>query len=292
MTLVVGRQGADGAIRVVADMRITDGAEIRRGYPYAALKNIIVSPETLVAYTGNAELGMHTIRSLKNASVKDLARGLLASAEAAGSEAGGVDYLLAHADQGLQRITRSGIEESAEATWIGDREAFEIYQRAFHELPVPEPLWIEGISPPRDELPDLARMEPFIRMSQAVLALHQNDNIESVGEAFISAFSRDGFRYEPQGFFAATEEQEISSSEWTTIHWSTAAKGGFGYNVLHAAEPGIGLIGLYFPHAGLGLLYHPLAYDHPIAYRRVTHDEFRAAVAEDHAVNVDGPRLT
>lgn len=43
MTLVVARQAADGAIRVIADMRLTDRAEIRRGYPYAVLKNIITA---------------------------------------------------------------------------------------------------------------------------------------------------------------------------------------------------------------------------------------------------------
>lgn len=87
MTLV-GRQGADGVIRVVADMRLTDGAELRRGYPYAVLKNVILAPGVLVAYAGNAEFAMHTLRSLKNAPVDKLAAGLFDSAEQAGAGQG------------------------------------------------------------------------------------------------------------------------------------------------------------------------------------------------------------
>lgn len=288
MTLAVGRQGADGVIRVIADMRLTDPGEIRRGYPYAVLKNIILSPTTLVAYAGNAELAMSTIRSMKDASIDDLTSGLLDSAERAQND---VDYLLANADHGLQRITRRGIEPHTDASWIGDQAAFEAYQRAYHQMPLPETMWIEGVSPPRDELPDPEAMEPFIRMVTAIGALQREDSIKTVGEAFVSAFSRNGFRYEQQGFLAASHKQVIGA-EWTDLNWGTAALGGFGYNLLHSAEPGIGLIGLYFPHAGLGLVYHPLAYDDPLVYRRVTHDEFRAAVSEDHGIEIDGPRLT
>lgn len=35
---------SSGNLHVMADMRLTDHAEIKRGYPFAALKNIILSP--------------------------------------------------------------------------------------------------------------------------------------------------------------------------------------------------------------------------------------------------------
>jgi hypothetical protein len=110
MTLIVGRRNLNGVIGVVGDMRLTDSAELRRGYPYAALKNIILSPHHLVGYAGNADLGMHTIRRLKDASVDELAEGLFVSAQEASSGPGAVGYLLAHAEQGVQRITGTGAE--------------------------------------------------------------------------------------------------------------------------------------------------------------------------------------
>lgn len=41
MTFVVARQSTEGMIRVVADMRLTDPWNMKRGYPSAVLKNII-----------------------------------------------------------------------------------------------------------------------------------------------------------------------------------------------------------------------------------------------------------
>ncbi len=290
MTLIVGRHNLNGVIHVVGDMRLTDPAEIRRGYPYAVLKNIILGPDHLVAFAGNADLGMHTIRRLKDAPIEELAGGLFDSAKEAGGGPGGVDYLLAHTERGLQRVTASGVEGPTDAGWIGDPAAFEIYQRGYHAAPVPEPLWIEGVSPPRDQLGDPAAMEPFIRMGMGTFALMESESVASVGEVFVTANSKRGFHYEQQGFFQADHEQEIGS-EWTDLNWGTAAQGGFGFNLLPPKEHGTGAIGLYFPHGGLGLLYHPLAYGDALVYRHVTHDEFCAAVAEDHEIEIDGPRL-
>lgn len=290
MTLIVGRRNLNGAVHVVGDMRLTDPAEIRRGYPYAVLKNIILSPDHLVAFAGNADLGMHTIRRFKDAPIDELANGLLDSAREAGAGPSSVDYLLAHTELGLQRITASGVEEPTDAGWIGDPAAFEVYQQGFHAGPVPEPIWIEGVSPPRDQLGHPAAMEPFIRMAMGSYALMEDQSVASVGEVFVTANSKRGFHYEQQGFFQANHKQEIGS-EWTTLNWGTAAQGGFGFNLLPPKEHGIGAIGLYFPHGGLGLLYHPLVYDDALVYRQVTHDEFCAAVAEDHHIEIDGGRL-
>jgi hypothetical protein len=290
MTLIVGRRNLNGVVHVVGDMRLTDPAEIRRGYRFAVLKNIILSPDHLVAFAGNADLGMHMIRRFKDAPIDELANGLLDSAREAGAGPGSVDYLLAHTERGLQRITASGVEEPTEAGWIGDPAAFEVYQQGYHARPVPKPIWIEGVSPPRDQLGDPAAMEPFIRMATGTYVLMEDQSVASVGEVFVTANSKRGFHYEQQGFFQANHEQEIGSG-WTTLNWGTAAQGGFGFNLLPPKEHGIGAIGLYFRHGGLGLLYHPLAYDDALAYRRVTHDEFCAAVAEDHRIEIDGGRL-
>ena len=281
----------NGVIHVAGDMRLTDPDELRRGYPYGVLKNIILSSDHLVAYAGNAELGMHTIRNLRDAPLERLVEGLLASSEQAGKGHGAVDYLVAHTAVGLQRVTAMGIEESSDAGWIGDAAAFEIYQQAYHNAVVPEPIWIEGVSPPREELGDAAAMEPFLRMFFGTFALLEKEATASVGEVFVVANSKRGFHYEQQGSFSANNEQEIGA-EWTTLNWGTAAQGGFGFNLLPPKEHGIGAIGLYFPHGGLGLLYHPLAYDDALVYRRVTHDEFCAAVEEDHGLRIDGGRLT
>jgi hypothetical protein len=67
------------------------------------------------------------------------------------------------------------------------------------------------------------------------------------------------------------------------------AKGGFGYSTLTPTDPGIGLIGLDFPHPGLGLLYQPLKRDDAFAYPQVAHEDFLARVLKEHGVQIDGP---
>ena len=51
-------------MEVVGDLRVTDANELRRGYPFAVLKAVIVSPPMLVGFAGNVPLAMHTLRTL------------------------------------------------------------------------------------------------------------------------------------------------------------------------------------------------------------------------------------
>jgi hypothetical protein len=290
MTFVVGRQGENGAIRVVADMRLTDTWEIRRGYPVAVLKNVILNNDLLVAYAGNAAMAVHTIRELKDASREDLVAGLLHSSVEAGDSEQGVSYLIADVNVGLQRVRHTGVEPPGRTGWVGDQKAFEIYQAIYHGVPKPQVLTVEGISPPEPP-PDTPDTEAFLRMSGALAQMQMLDDIESIGEAQVSAFSRNGFHYEPQAFLAASNEQIFTGPEWEKVNWGSVADGGFGYCLLHPTDPGIGIVGLHFPHRDLGFLYHPLCYDGPAIYRDVSHEEFRAAVEEDHNVPINGPRV-
>lgn len=81
----------------------------------------------------------------------------------------------------------------------------------------------------------------------------------------------------------------LPTKGWVAADWGTVANGGFGYMLLVPVESGIGVIGLHFPHAGLGLLYHPLSRDDPYVYTRVTHADFRRRVHDDHGLAIDGP---
>jgi hypothetical protein len=303
MTLVVARRSTEGKLRVIADMRLMDNWNIRRGYPHAVLKNIIIDRELLVAYAGNANFAVDTIREQRNHRGDTLVAGLVSAAEQAGAGKDGVEFLVADVQRGLRRVRHNGAEPATNATWIGDAAAFDFYQQLYHGMPKPQVLTMETENgPPPDPYPDTPDSEAFLRMSGATghmqfMKYAPGDvsipALETVGEAFISAFSSpDGFHYEQQGMLAANHEQVIEGDEWTTLNWGTVANGGFGFMQHSPSEPGVGIVGLYFPHARLGLIFHPLAYDGPVFYRRVTHDEFRKAVQEDFAVPIDGARLS
>lgn len=89
--------------------------------------------------------------------------------------------------------------------------------------------------------------------------------------------------YEQQAVLVADHEQVVESSEgWVPADWGTVAGGGFDYVILVPVEAGIGAIGLYFPHAGLGLYYAPLDQDEPWPYPRVSREDCLAGVRRDH----------
>jgi hypothetical protein len=302
MTLVVARRSTEGKIRVIADMRLRDHWNIKRGYPHAVLKNIILDRELLVAYAGNVDLAVDAIRGHRHQRGDTLLTGLLGAAEHGGEGKNGVEFLVADVGRGLFRIRHTGVEPAINATWIGDLFAFEFYQQIYHGMPKPQVLTLETENgPPPEPYPDTPDTEAFLRMSGAIGQIEfvraipgapSIPALDSVGEAFVSAFSSpDGFHYEQQATISTSHEQVIESPEWTTLDGGSAANGGFGYTQLSPSQPGIGLVGLYFPHARLGLIYHPLVYDGPAFYRDISHDEFVRAVEEDHAVAIDGPRF-
>jgi hypothetical protein len=288
----VARKFESGCVRLAADLRVTDSNDIRRGYPYAVLKALILSRTLVVAFAGNAQLALHTVRQLPRPpeEITDVIPTLTASCERAGDGEGRVDYLAAVAGEGIWRITNDGVEGVLEAAWIGDHRAFELYQRAYHEGPVALPLQVPSLSPERPLPVSKAEYAETVRMMNGIFQLVLEDSINTVGEAFILAASLDGsFRYEQQAHLAADHERVISGAKWVAPDWGTVAEGGFGYSTLVPCEPGIGVLGLYFPHPGLGLLYHPLARDDPFVYRHVTHAGFRARVLEGHGVELVGP---
>jgi hypothetical protein len=86
--------GESGRTRVVADMRVTDRWDTRRGYPIAVLNSVILSETVLVAFAGNVLRALASLRQVppRPVSVDDVLPILGASAKAAGSGAGRVEY--------------------------------------------------------------------------------------------------------------------------------------------------------------------------------------------------------
>ena len=293
MTLVVARNWPSGRVLVTADLRVTDAHEIRRGYPTALLKNVILSETVVVAAAGNAELALHALRGLPDRPERaGEVLSVLGDASArAGSGDGRTEFLVAEAGGGICRVTASGGHDDGRASWIGDAAAYSVYQHGYHETPVHPPLIVPGISPPGPALPFDTEMQEVLRMVNGIHHLDATGSVPTVGEAFITAAATPSrpLHYEQQAFLAADHEQVIEPGGWVGADWGTVASGGFGYATLVPEQPGIGMLGLYFPHAGLGLLYHPLRRNDPFVYTRVSHAAFRARVSAEHGIAIDGP---
>jgi hypothetical protein len=284
MTLVVARAFGE-RVRVAADLRVTRRDDTARGYPIAVLKNVVLTPDVLVAFAGDVDVATAALRQAKAVAshVERILEVLVQTCEQAA-----VEFIVADRPTALWRVSADGIEPTS-ATWVGDKRAYEVYQRGYHTMPaVREAIRIEGISPagPAPFSPD--ELEVLSRMLNGTIALENTGSIASVGEAFVwaHASATRGFQYEQQAMLQADHEQELPPDRWVTADWGTVANGGFGYSMLVPVEPGIGIVGLYFPHAHLGLLYHPLARDEPFVYPRVSHSELREAIRSEHDVEL------
>jgi hypothetical protein len=293
VTLVVARSWPSGRVRVTADLRVTDAQELRRGYPSAVLKNVILSETVVVAAAGNAELALHALRALPDRPERaaEVLPALEKSSAAAGAGDCRTEFLVAGAGDGLWRVTASGARDDGRASWIGDAAAYAVYQHGYHESPVGPPLIVPGISPPGLPPAFDTEMQEVLRMGDGIHRLDATGSVPTVGEAFITASATPSrpLHYEQQAFLAADHEQVIEPRAWVAADWGTVARGGFGYATLVPEQPGIGMLGLYFPHAGLGLLYHPLRRDEPFVYPRMSHAAFRACVLAEHGIAINGP---
>jgi len=171
---------------------------------------------------------------------------------------------------------------------------------------MPRP-WLLEVARQDDQLaelyPDTPDTEAFLRMDGAISAISQTKNmppnmpgssdpipaLDSIGEVFVSSCSKDGFHYEQQATVVTGVDTVISGTELQPIQVGTVADGAFSCALLAPNNPGIGLVGLYFAFGRCGILYHPLSHTAPVIYGGTSHDEFIAAVNEDHGVTIEGP---
>lgn len=260
MTLVVARQSSQGLTHVVADMRLSHRWDTKRGYSYAGLKNVIFDDALLVAYAGNADFAVHTLKNSQRLRGGDLVDALCRSAEAAGDAEDRVEYLIADTTTGLQRIRNDGAEPPTRATWIGDDRAFDLYQQAFHsEASRP---WVVAAEEDRrlvEVYGGAGNVEAFVRMEHAISALHAcqmwpeellvdsdpRPDLECIGEGFVWADSKGGFHYREQTLIVTGVDTEIVGTDPQPIQVGTTADGAFSCSLLAPTSAGIGLVGLY-----------------------------------------------
>jgi hypothetical protein len=57
------------------------------------------------------------------------------------------------------------------------------------------------------------------------------------------------------------------------------------------AQPGVGVVGVYFHEGRLGVLYAPLVRDEPERYPNVTQDQFEERVRMRNGVTLQGVRV-
>lgn len=289
MTLVVARVTPLG-VRVVGDMRITNpNAAGPSGFLGAALKLVLLRPTLCVAYAGNVGAALGAIREVdsNDLNADDAERHLLDAHRRSESKA---DFLIASLRPSRLVAIKSGRAQFCDAAWIGDCVAYAEYER----------FYLQELFRPSEDLYDSVEraedIEIAARMANGMEAVVHGPSLviegetrtltrplggshERVGEAIVSVVLRA-----EDNLFKYSIGQRMTASRFD----DPDARGGFVYAMLAADQPGVGMIGLYFVQAQLGVLYAPLVLDEPERYSGVSRDQFVELVRLRHGIALHG----
>jgi hypothetical protein len=316
MTLVIARR-LRRTVAVCSDSKVTFLRGGRSSYVTGVLKAVIVDPYTCVGIAGNPYPGLKVLRefasrrtgvggsALAGEAVVDFLR------EASSAVSGAAQFLVASLRPMGVAAVRGDRVEHGEQCWIGDCDAFEAFQRHFHE---PSGMAMQAMAPEtfdRERLAAIAATRAatlisglreagyhdedtiqdialWTRVTDAMQDVIADPTVESVGEFAIAVTAgAGGFQYVPFGFTSSGFETG-STGEVSTAHVGTTAGGDFTYSICVPPTTGVGAIGVHFREARLGALFHPLIADEPFKYRDVDERAFLAAIEHDHGIELRG----
>lgn len=277
MTLVVGRI-TQGGIRVDSDSRITDPNIVsnKNSIFSGLLKTIILNPSISVSYAGGVETAqkaIETLYNLKNFEINTIKSLLLKINIESGNE---TDFLIASLENQplLYKISNGKIEPSNSFHWIGDIDAFNLFQREF--LPNLKSIDAKHISSIH---------------SDAFDKVIENDKIESVGGFHITVHrTKFGLEYlfKMQIMSGQPTSVTLTNNEAKPIPFGNAQTGAFSFSYLKSDNPYLPAIGIHFPMGNFGTLYYPKITREIIFYKNVNGFEFAEKVKNEHNIKLSG----
>lgn len=235
-----------------------------------------LNQDVCVAYAGPADHSIDIIRGAASAFTAEEAVEYFHAAHTKASES--VDFIVGSASTcSLFSIREGRVEMAQSECWIGDRDAFDEYQRRELVARVPQGVPTE--------------MEHFSRAIGAFMSVVQERVIPTVAGLAIRAGSKpEGWVYLDQAL-AYYPSQSIPSGVATPLSFGGPAEGGFAYSLLVPRVPGVPVIAAHFLQGSLGFIYAPLRADKPIQVTNVSHDDLKREVLQRFNVAVEGLKL-
>jgi hypothetical protein len=280
MTLIVAHQTPYG-IRVCSDMRvIKPGAAHPEGFMGATLKVVILRPRLCIGYAGDISSAIEAIREVDSklgpVADADLVERLLLDAHVASLRFGtGVCFIIAclHPTT-LTRIRDGTAERNLPSAWIGDSDAFELFQEGYvggAAIPRQHMDALEsGISPELANSIRAAREKQLSMLGElfsdqpgyvddidvaersqtAIRAVVESD-LKTVGEAAIYIAPRPPL--DPQFFGYLEGSSSFAPRGLNHPEAGSAGLGGFSFAILTPREPDVAAVGVYFLEGKLGI---------------------------------------
>jgi hypothetical protein len=287
MSLVVAQTTPEGP-RIVSDTRVTFPDPARPRFTTDSLKAVVISRDVTVCFAGDLVRGLEGVRLLARiiaagGATDDALPALLGIASDGATAA---DFILATAgaNDSLTRVRQSGVERALEATWIGDHDAFEIFQAARKAQSIARQVWDQNLPPGAKAMGAL---------SDAMQAVIRDPAVPSVDGFSVGVTVRpNGFQYMSSMFIMVGRDLRIESGEDLVSRMAhPVAEGGYSVCVVAPAECGTPALGLSFPRARLGMIYLPLLNDGAEVIRDVSPNDYPALVLERYGIAMEMPML-
>jgi hypothetical protein len=247
------------------------------------LKIIILNKHLCIAYAGDVKTGEEAIRlAVKAKTLKEIISILLPSTIKPDSNSDSdCEFIIGWSEPSSRQLVKikEGKSESYEkgVTWIGNIDAYEVYQKAYHEYQMP--LATPGIP---------THLSEIGRLRNAMDTVLKDEEIINVGDSHITAQDDGrGFMYMPN-FTSQTYGAKLLSG----THPLAATLGPGGDSLLIEVktpeERGVGAIGIYVHEAQRGALYAPLLQEKPFKFDAVDPEAFRLAVFKATTIKLMG----
>ena len=277
MTLVVARI-IENQIKILSDTKITDPSGTGQGLSNHILKAVIINPNLCICFAQTISKALRAIKEITiyGDSQNELDRVLMFFLEKHREGNNDPDFIIAalKPHPSLHRISQ-GEMISTPATWIGNKDAFEDYQKHYQ--------YVSQLK----ELPE----DISLCMEFAIRHLIDEAIYDDIGDFVIGVTSS------PEGFSYINYTSGISAirisptGESDSISSQTAAMGGNSYSVVTPRKVGIGAIGLHFYQGKFGAILYPTKNEKPIIYANVTMDQFKLKVLEDFGFEFIGKNI-
>jgi len=286
LSLVVAEATASGA-RIVSDTRLLYPSR-PSAYKTGTLKTVVLHRDVTVGFAGDVGLGLGTIRGIAS----DLQHGgtfddVLSTVKyRTATDPDSVEFIVAveGKDWQLARIRQGHVEQGLSSAWIGDREAFERFQRARH---APDPLqaFVEAKVGPGPSA--------LLRLGNAMQAVIEDPTVDTVDHFCVRvALQPDGFQYLSSFFIYVGRDIQVQAGDDLINRMAQSVQeGGYTVSIVEPAEPGTPALGLSFPRAMIGMIFVPLVYDDAQVLHDVSPNDFASVVRERFGVMFKDPPL-
>ncbi len=289
MTLIVGRI-VNEKIYIESDTKITDDSSAKDNPLLGSLKIIIFHPFISLTFAGKlyfAERAVKEILSHRKLRIKDILGILLTyNKESIDASEGNsdleTDFVLAVIENKkprLFKIVGGQLEADIESFWLGNKRAFNIYQKHYHKL--------------REEKHPLERC-----LHNGFKLVVEDDSIDTVGNFQISVHTDDKIAPNEKVFLYSLKTeidfgklppiQLKEANRFYAFPLGTAGGGAYGISYLVSVSPNLHGVAIHFLFGNFGVLFCPQINLSGIIIEKVDGKEFVKKIKEKYNIPLQG----